>query len=225
MKLKGQNYRGPSSWIQFQITTVIEVWLGCTRYLSLSIYTIQQRNQDFPSFPFLNIKSKQGLSASQSTSLTPWQAAGPWAEGCANCGWSWTTCSALHLSSTSSSSAMIVSCLSPEQWVEHPLLHDQKLRPKSLCFVQFTDQCTKGAHTKGLIFDSRGGGGSVLNCNSHENCSPFTVFNIGSDLESKPFHISSVLWREWLSICTVCCRIRCPLDCNCIMEKQEVICL
>lgn len=61
----------------------------------------------------------QGLSASQSTSLTSSQAGGPWAEGCVSCGWSWTTCSALRLSSTSSSSATTASCQSPERWVEH----------------------------------------------------------------------------------------------------------
>lgn len=60
----------------------------------------------------------QGLSASQSTSLTSSQAGGPWAEGCVSCGWSWTTCSALRLSSTSSSSATTASCQSPERWVE-----------------------------------------------------------------------------------------------------------
>lgn len=57
----------------------------------------------------------QGLSASQSTSLTSSQAGGPWAEGCVSCGWSWTTCSALRLSSTSSSSATTASCQSPER--------------------------------------------------------------------------------------------------------------
>lgn len=61
----------------------------------------------------------QGLSASQSTSLTSSQAGGLWAEGCVSCGWSWTTCSALRLSSTSSSSATTASCQSPERWVEH----------------------------------------------------------------------------------------------------------
>lgn len=60
----------------------------------------------------------QGLSASQSTSLTSSQAGGLWAEGCVSCGWSWTTCSALRLSSTSSSSATTASCQSPERWVE-----------------------------------------------------------------------------------------------------------
>lgn len=57
----------------------------------------------------------QGLSASQSTSLTSSQAGGLWAEGCVSCGWSWTTCSALRLSSTSSSSATTASCQSPER--------------------------------------------------------------------------------------------------------------
>ena len=60
----------------------------------------------------------QGLSASQSTSLTSSQAGGLWADGCVSCGWSWTTCSALRLYSTSSSSATTASCQSPERWVE-----------------------------------------------------------------------------------------------------------
>lgn len=57
----------------------------------------------------------QGLSASQSTSLTSSQAGGLWADGCVSCGWSWTTCSALRLYSTSSSSATTASCQSPER--------------------------------------------------------------------------------------------------------------
>lgn len=70
-------------------------------------------------------------SASQSTSLTHSQAGGCWAEDCASCGWSWTTCFAQRPSSTSSSLVTTASCPLHVRWVAAFLLPSFLVREKN----------------------------------------------------------------------------------------------